>query len=93
MAINRCLFRKKLEVERMPDGTPLDMSQHGLVFGTTRLPLKGSDQMSFGCDRKEKSRHIIVMNNGHVSLWTHCVHEETGDCYEFLFSDFQIECL
>ncbi|XP_053693990.1 carnitine O-palmitoyltransferase 2, mitochondrial [Sabethes cyaneus] len=41
---------------------PLDMSQYGGLFGATRIPETGKDRIY----RNEKSRHLLVVRNGHL---------------------------
>ena len=41
---------------------PLDMSQYYRVFGTTRVPGRGRDELVYA----PASRHIVVMRNNHV---------------------------
>ncbi|XP_031636280.1 carnitine O-palmitoyltransferase 2, mitochondrial [Contarinia nasturtii] len=40
---------------------PLDMSQYQGLFGATRVPKRGQDEIK----RTEKTSHIVVMRNGH----------------------------
>ncbi|CAB3400530.1 unnamed protein product [Caenorhabditis bovis] len=46
-------------------GAPLDMSQYKFLFGTTRVPKFGADEIKYGCDYNETLKHIIVIHNGH----------------------------
>ncbi|KJH49406.1 Choline/Carnitine O-acyltransferase, partial [Dictyocaulus viviparus] len=46
--------------------TPFDMSQYSLIFGTTRIPKNGCDEIRYGCSNENQQRHIIVLHNGHV---------------------------
>lgn len=41
---------------------PLDMSQYQGLFGATRIPETGKDRIY----RNEKSRHLLVIRNGHM---------------------------
>lgn len=52
----------------MAGKSPLDMSQYKFLFGTTRIPKVGVDEIKYGCDYKEPLQHIVVIRNGHVSL-------------------------
>ena len=40
---------------------PLDMSQYQKLFGSTRVPCKGQDQLV----SHDNARHVVVMRNGH----------------------------
>lgn len=50
----------------MSGKSPLDMSQYKFLFGTTRVPKVGVDEIKYGCDYKEKLQHIVVIRNGHL---------------------------
>ncbi|CAO4382976.1 unnamed protein product [Caenorhabditis nigoni] len=50
----------------MSGKSPLDMSQYKFLFGTTRVPKIGVDEIKYGCDYKEKLQHIVVIRNGHL---------------------------
>ncbi|EGT58058.1 hypothetical protein CAEBREN_12488 [Caenorhabditis brenneri] len=50
----------------MSGKSPLDMSQYQFLFGTTRVPKIGVDEIRYGCDYKEKLQHIVVIRNGHL---------------------------
>ena len=52
----------------MAGKAPLDMSQYKFLFGTTRIPKLGADEIKYGCDYKETLKHIVVIRNGHVSF-------------------------
>ncbi|WKX97298.1 hypothetical protein Q1695_013169 [Nippostrongylus brasiliensis] len=46
--------------------TPFDMSQYKFMFGTTRIPKKGCDELRYGYTNENQPRHIIVIHNGHL---------------------------
>ncbi|KAI1724404.1 choline/Carnitine o-acyltransferase domain-containing protein [Ditylenchus destructor] len=46
-------------------GVPLDMSQYQLIYGTTRIPKHGKDEIRYGKDGGKWAQHIIVVRNGH----------------------------
>ncbi|KAF1746694.1 hypothetical protein GCK72_023151 [Caenorhabditis remanei] len=50
----------------MAGKAPLDMSQYKFLFGTTRIPKLGADEIKYGCDYKETLKHIVVIRNGHL---------------------------
>lgn len=43
-----------------------DMEQYKLLFGTTRIPKIGMDEIHYGKDQKEWAKHILVVRDGHV---------------------------
>ncbi|XGW11011.1 hypothetical protein V3C99_012483 [Haemonchus contortus] len=50
----------------MAGKTPFDMSQYKFMYGTTRIPKKGCDEIRYGCSNENQSKHIIVIHNGHL---------------------------
>uniref|UniRef100_H2W9P4 Carn_acyltransf domain-containing protein n=1 Tax=Caenorhabditis japonica TaxID=281687 RepID=H2W9P4_CAEJA len=50
----------------MAGKSPLDMAQYKFLFGTTRVPKIGVDEIKYGCDYKEPLQHIVVIRNGHL---------------------------
>ncbi|KAK6043897.1 hypothetical protein COOONC_18598 [Cooperia oncophora] len=52
----------------MAGKTPFDMSQYMFMYGTTRIPRKGCDELRYGYTNENQSKHIAVIHNGHVSL-------------------------
>ncbi|KAL5014600.1 hypothetical protein ScPMuIL_008870 [Solemya velum] len=52
---------------------PLDMSQYGNLFNSTRIPRKGRDEIF----RNAEARHLLVLRNGH--FYTFDVIDEHGD--------------
>ncbi|PAV79843.1 hypothetical protein WR25_01959 [Diploscapter pachys] len=44
----------------------LDMSQYAFMFGTTRIPKKGCDQIRYGIEHAPNAKHIVVLKKGHV---------------------------
>ncbi|KAK6737680.1 hypothetical protein RB195_020032 [Necator americanus] len=50
----------------MAGKTPFDMSQYKFMFGTTRIPRKGCDEIRYGYTNENQPRHIVVIHNGHV---------------------------
>lgn len=50
----------------MAGKTPFDMSQYKFMFGTTRIPKKGCDELRYGYTNENQPKHIIVMHNGHL---------------------------
>ncbi|EYB94250.1 hypothetical protein Y032_0174g478 [Ancylostoma ceylanicum] len=50
----------------MAGKTPFDMSQYKFMFGTTRIPRKGCDEIRYGHANENRARHIVVIHNGHV---------------------------
>ncbi|KAJ1345577.1 hypothetical protein KIN20_000141 [Parelaphostrongylus tenuis] len=50
----------------MAGSTPFDMSPYLSIFGTTRIPKKGCDEIRYGSTNENQQRHIIVLHNGHV---------------------------
>ncbi|VDN35088.1 unnamed protein product [Cylicostephanus goldi] len=50
----------------MSGKTPFDMEQYKYMFGTTRIPRKGCDEIRYGFTNENQPRHIIVIHNGHV---------------------------
>ena len=63
-------FHHKVLNDELPEDkagkVPFDMSQYKFLFGTTRVPKKGKDEIVYGCSR-EFGKHILVTRNGHVS--------------------------
>ncbi|VDO65766.1 unnamed protein product [Heligmosomoides polygyrus] len=58
-------FRNELPQD-MAGKTPFDMSQYKFMFGTTRIPKKGCDELRYGYTNENQPKHIIVMHNGHL---------------------------
>ena len=50
---------------------PLDMSQYGRLFNSTRIPQQGKDELKSFSD----TRHVLVMRNGHM----YCVEASQPD--------------
>ena len=44
---------------------PLDMSQYGRLFNSTRVPKKGKDKLR----TQKRNRNILVIRNGHIFLF------------------------
>ncbi|KAM9762595.1 carnitine O-palmitoyltransferase 2, mitochondrial [Menidia menidia] len=49
----------------MVNAYPLDMSQYFRLFGSTRIPKQGRDELF----TDEKSRHVLVMRKGHMYVF------------------------
>ncbi|KHJ94411.1 hypothetical protein OESDEN_05661 [Oesophagostomum dentatum] len=50
----------------MSGKTPFEMGQYKFMFGTTRIPRKGCDELRYGHTNENQARHIVVIHNGHV---------------------------
>lgn len=59
------IVSKELPQEKLGKA-PLDMGQYKRLFGTTRIPSLGKDQLKFGGTVDPRSCHIAVMRNGHI---------------------------
>jgi carnitine O-acetyltransferase len=63
-------FHHKILNNELPEDRagkiPFDMSQYKFLFGTTRVPRKGKDEIRYGLSQKEWSKHILVTRNGHT---------------------------
>ena len=44
---------------------PLDMSQYGRLFNSTRVPKKGKDKLR----TQKRNRNVLVIRNGHIFLF------------------------
>ena len=58
---------------------PLDMSQFGNLFNSTRIPEVGKD--SLRCD--PKAQHMLIMKNGHFYVFD--VFDKDGMCFSRLY--------
>ncbi|VDK89678.1 unnamed protein product, partial [Onchocerca ochengi] len=48
------------------DNSLLCMNQFRKIFGTTRIPETGKDNILYGCDKKSQPKHIIILRKGHI---------------------------
>ncbi|CAI4221379.1 unnamed protein product [Auanema sp. JU1783] len=64
------LFHQLIERDELPQDmagkVPFDMSQYRYLFGTTRVPKEGCDEIIYGSSRQNKPRHAVVMRNGQI---------------------------
>uniref|UniRef100_A0A914QN05 Choline/carnitine acyltransferase domain-containing protein n=1 Tax=Panagrolaimus davidi TaxID=227884 RepID=A0A914QN05_9BILA len=90
-------FHHKILNNELPEDragkVPFDMSQYKFLFGTTRIPRKGKDEIRYGASNKEWPKHILVTRNGHTFQVS--VYDKNGnilgtEALEKQFRDFVI---
>ena len=59
------------QVALLSGAIPLDMSQYDQLFGTTRIPKRGKDELVHSLS----SQHVVVMRNGHL----YCVEAQQAN--------------
>uniref|UniRef100_A0AC34RM80 Choline/carnitine acyltransferase domain-containing protein n=1 Tax=Panagrolaimus sp. JU765 TaxID=591449 RepID=A0AC34RM80_9BILA len=73
-------FHHKIFNNELPEDKagkiPFDMSQYKFLFGTTRVPKKGKDEIVYGCS-SEFSKYILVTRNGHTFKFP--VYDQNGN--------------
>ncbi|PIO55691.1 hypothetical protein TELCIR_22921, partial [Teladorsagia circumcincta] len=62
---SNCHISRNEILQDMAGKTPFDMSQYKFMYGTTRIPRKGCDEIRYGCANENQSKHIIAIHNGH----------------------------
>ena len=68
-------------VERFKDGSPMSMEKYGWVFGVTRIPRPGCDELIGGDGKGLHASHIVVSARDHwfkVPVYVHASQGEPG---------------